>query len=150
MLSTRLVRLIETHADRLSQGLMHKFLHDPHCADLHKVSADELRARSYEIYRNLSDWLLGEKRHELERLYAEIGERRAQQGVAFSHLLYAITATKEHLWHFLEDEGVFTKPGELFGEMELFRMLELFFDRALYHAAQGYEKVHTGTVVAAD
>ena len=71
MLSTRLVRLIETHADRLSQHLMCKLQHDPHCADLHRVSPDELRARSYEIYRNLNDWLLSAKEHELERLYSE-------------------------------------------------------------------------------
>lgn len=149
MLSTRLVRLIETHADRLSQELIYKFLHDPHCAELHRVPLAELSARSYEIYRNLNDWLLAKKDQELAQLYAEIGERRAQQGVPFSHVLYAITATKSQLWHFLEDEGTFTKPVELFAEMELFRLLEQFFDRALYHAALGYERAARANRTAA-
>jgi hypothetical protein len=39
---------------------------------------------------------------------------------------------------------------ELFGEMELFRLVDQFFDRALYHAAVGYERVHHRTPVAAD
>jgi hypothetical protein len=140
MLSARLVHLIETHADQLSHDVLLRLQHDPRCADLVKVPAEELRSRSYEVYRNLSDWLLGSKTHEIERLYTHLGERRAGQGVAMASLLYAITLTKDQLWHFLEAEGLFTQPVELFGEMELFRMLDQFFDRALYHAALGHEQ----------
>jgi hypothetical protein len=151
MLATRLVQLIESHADRLSEGLLLKLQNDPSCADLRKVSPQELSARSYEIYRNLGNWLLGKTRHQLEQIYLDLGERRAQQGVAFSHFLYAITATKEQLWQYLECEGLVVEPVELFGEMELFRLVDQFFDRALYHAAVGYERVHHGakTVAAA-
>lgn len=149
MLATRLVRLIEAHAEQLSQGLMHKLRNDARCADMHKVPPEELRARTFEIYQHLSDWLLG-RPHELQRLYVEIGERRANQGVEFSHVLYAIMATKEQLWEFLENEGVVVKPVELFGEMELFRLLDQFFDRAMYYAAVGYQHAQAGKGVAAD
>ena len=37
-------------------------------------------------------------------------------------------------------KGVVTKPIELFAEMELFRLLDQFFDKALYYLAKGYEK----------
>ena len=148
MLATRLVRLIETHAEQLSQGLMHKLQNDARCADLHKVPPEELRARSFDIFRNLSDWILG-RPHELQQLYVEIGERRAHQGIEFSHVLYALTATKEQLWEFLEHEGLVVKPVELFGEMELFRLLDQFFDRALYYAAVGYEHARSCKTVAA-
>jgi len=150
MLAMRLVRLIELHADKLSRGLTQKLENNPHCSDLRKVPREELNARSYEIYRNLSDWLLTKTEHDVERVYGEVGVRRAQQGVAFSHLLYAITATKEELWKFLQDEGVVTKPVELFAEMELFRLLDQFFDKALYHLACAYEQVHRDSAVAAD
>jgi len=148
MLALRLVRLIESHADRLSQGLTHRLENDPHCADMRKVPRQELAARSHEIYRNLSDWLLYKTEHDIEHVYTEIGIRRARQQVAFSHLLYAITATKEHLWIFLQDEGVVTKPVELFAEMELFRLLDQFFDKALFYLAAGYESVHVREEVA--
>jgi len=36
-------------------------------------------------------------------------------------------------------KGVVTKPIELFAEMELFRLLDQFFDKALYYLAKGYE-----------
>ena len=149
MLATRLVHLIEQHADQLSHRLIRKLENDPDCVELRKVPVEELRARSYEVYRHLADWLVRKTENDLKQTYLEIGARRAHQGVAFSHVLYALTATKEELWKFLEDEGIVTKPIELFGEMELFRLLDQFFDRALYYAATGYEQARRGKAAAA-
>jgi hypothetical protein len=149
MLATRLVHLIELHADQLSHRLIRKLENDPLCVELRKVPVEELRARSYEVYRHLADWLVRKTEHDLRLAYLEIGARRAHQGVAFSHVLYALTATKEELWKFLEDEGIVTKPIELFGEMELFRLLDQFFDRALYYAATGYEQARRSNAAAA-
>lgn len=140
MMAIRLVRLIETHADRLSHGLLHKFQHAHHCADLKKVPAAELKDRSYEIYRNLSEWLTAKSESEIEHRYIALGQRRASQGVALSNVLWAITATKEHLWEFLDSEGFAEKPVEVLGELELLHRIEMFFDRALYYVAVGYEK----------
>jgi len=150
MLAMRLVRLIEAHADQLSQSLTRRLEGDPHCAGLRKVPPEELSARSYEIFSHLADWLLYKTEHELARVYTEIGTRRAKQGVTFSHVLYAITSTKEQLWVFLQDEGVVTKPVELFAEMELFRLLDQFFDKALYYLATGYESAQETHSAAAD
>jgi len=140
MMAIRLVRLIESHADKLSHGLLHKFQHLPHCSDLRKVPAAELKDRSYEIYRNLNEWLVNTTESEVEHRYTALGARRAAQGVSLSHLIWALTATKEHLWEFLETEGFAEKPVELLGELELLHRVEQFFDRALYYAAIGYEK----------
>jgi len=139
MLALRLVRLIEAHADQLSKGLIHQLEHDDRCAELRKVPEEELMRRSYDIYRHLSDWLLHKSEHELQRTYRELGVRRAAQDVALSHVLYAVLATKEHLWKFLQDEGAVTSPVELYGEMELFHLVDQFFDKAVCYMAAGYE-----------
>ncbi len=133
MLAIRLVRLIENHSEQLSRELSEKVWNSPRCSDLHKVPATELEARTREIYRNLSDWLMDKTEAEVERRYIELGETRAQQGVAYSHFVWAITATKEH-------EGLSDSPMELHGELELLHLLGQFFDRALYYAAVGYER----------
>jgi hypothetical protein len=148
MLATRLVHLIESHADLLSQSLTSKLENDPRCPGLRKVSAHELRAQTYEVYRHLGDWLLGKTDQEVEHVYSRLGERRAAQGVALSHFLYAMMATKEHLWKFLEEEGMVARPVELFGEMELFRLVDEFYDRTLYFGAVGYERVQAAKAVA--
>jgi hypothetical protein len=140
MIALRLVRFIELHSDPLARGLLEKFMHSPQTADLRKVPAGELHERSHAIFFNLSDWLTGKSEAEIERLYAWIGRRRAAQGVALPHLLAAIMMTKTHLWEFLERQGVLDKPGEIFGELELLRHLDRFFDRALYYATKGYEE----------
>jgi len=139
MLAGRLVRLIEKHSEQLSRELSEKVWNSPRCSDLHKVPANELEARTHEIYRNLSDWLLDKTEAELERRYTELGARRAQQGVAYSHFLWAITSTKEHMRAFVQREGLSDTAMELHGELELLFLLGKFFDRALYYAAVGYE-----------
>jgi hypothetical protein len=140
MLAVRLVRLIENHSDQLSRELSEKVWNSPRCSDLHKVPPNELEARTREIYRNMSDWLMNKTEAELERRYNELGETRAQQGVAYSHFVWAITATKEHLRAFVQREGLSDSAMELHGELELMHLLGQFFDRALYYAAVGYER----------
>jgi len=140
MLAVRLVRLIESHSDQLARGLMHKFETSEKCSDLRKVPREELHARSHEIYRNLSDWLMHKTEGEVERRYLEIGERRASQGVSLSHYIWAIAATKEHLREFLQREGFGDRPIELYGQLEMLHLLDQFFDRAVYYAAVGYER----------
>jgi hypothetical protein len=56
MLATRLVHLIELHADQLSHRLIRKLENDPLCVELRKVPVEELRARSYEVYRHPTGW----------------------------------------------------------------------------------------------
>ena len=139
MLAVRLVRLIENHSEQLSRELSEKVWNSPRCSDLHKVPPDELKARTHEIYRNLSEWLLNKTEAELEQRYTELGMRRAEQGVPYSHFLWAITATREHMRTFVQREGLSDSAMELHGELELMHLLGQFFDRALYYAAVGYE-----------
>ncbi len=147
MIAQRLVRLIETHADQLARGLRQKLASSELAADMRKVPSDELEFRVYEVYRNLSDWLMNRTEESVEQHYTAIGLRRASQGVALSHLIYAILAVKEHLWDFVRQEGMVEQHVELFQELELLLLVDRFFDRAVYFASRGYE--HSKTARAA-
>jgi hypothetical protein len=140
MFAIRLVQLIETHADKLSEALIHKLKNSNECGDLlGKVPAHELKHRTYEVYRHLSDWLIAKTLSDVEERYIGLGVRRARQGVPFSQLMFAIQTTKHVLWDYLLLEGLL-EPEDLIGEMELVRSLGQFFDRALYYTAIGYEQ----------
>jgi hypothetical protein len=143
MIALRLVRLIETHSDDLAEGLTQKLLSSDRTRDLRRVPAHELHQRCHEIYRNLSEWLLSKTDHEIESVYKHLGARRAQQGVSLAALTWAILLTKEHLWGFLDWEGVHGGLHNVFGELELLRLLDQFFDRAVYYATEGYEQATT-------
>ncbi|MBZ5570107.1 MAG: hypothetical protein LAN64_19985 [Acidobacteriia bacterium] len=142
LLAYRLVRLIETHADRLAKGLLVKLQNCEKCAAFKKVPSQEFEQRVYEIYDHLGEWLLGKKEEDVARRYTEIGKRREAQGVPMSQLIYAIMLTREHLWEYLKHEANVEKPVEVFGELEVLELLDQFFDRAMYYATQGYEKAH--------
>lgn len=139
MLALRLVHLIESHSDELADGLIRKLHTSDRMRDLRKVPSAELHARCHEIYRNLSTWLVSKTEKDIEQVYTHLGARRAEQGISLAHLIWAILQTKEHLWDFLEREGYHGGAQDVFGELELLRLLDQFFDRAVYFAADGYE-----------
>ena len=62
-----------------------------------------------------------------------------KQGVPYSDFLPAISATKEHQWEFMQAEGLFAEPVDMFGGMDLLHSLDRFFDCILYSAAIGYQ-----------
>ena len=140
MIALRLVHLIETHSEELAEGLTQKLLSSERTRDLRKVPASELHHRCHEIYRNLSEWLLTKTEQDIEKVYKALGNRRANQGVSLAALTWALLLTKEHLWSFLEWEGVHGGLHNVFGELELLRLLDQFFDRAVYYATEGYEE----------
>lgn len=149
MMAYRFVRLIETHSDALAAGLLDKVQRSEFTPEVNKhVPPEELKQRVSEIYRHLGEWLLGKTEFDIEQRYEEIGARRAQQGVPISEVIWTIVLTKENLWEFLKRESLLERPTEVFGELEIFQLLEQFFERALYYAAVGHEKAQmSGRVV---
>ena len=144
VLGSRMVRLIETHSEPLARGVVELVEKSEHCHDfLLKVPPEELQQTIQEIFQHLGVWLTRKTEREVERRYTAIGERRAEQGVSLSQLMFAIVATKERLWGYVAKEVLADpRPVELFQEVELAELVEQFFDRAIYYAAIGYEQYH--------
>jgi len=139
----RLVRLIETHSNELASCLLNRVRSSEATAAYDQVPDEDLKDRVYEIYRHLGDWLITRDQFDLEERYEKIGARRASQSVPFSQLAWAIVLTKDNLWEFLKLHSEMERPVEVFGELEMLQLLDLFFDRAVYFAAIGYEKART-------
>jgi hypothetical protein len=136
----RLVRLIETHSNELASCLLNRVRNSEATPDYYRVPDQDLRERVNDMYRHLGDWLLTRDEFDLQQRYQKIGARRAQQQVPFSQLAWAIVLTKDNLWEFLKKHSEMERPAEVFDELEMLELLDLFFDRASYHAAVGYEK----------
>jgi hypothetical protein len=140
MVALRLVRLIESHSDDLARALAEKIHTSARTQDLRKIPLEEVQERIGEILRHLSEWLLTKTEVEVERRYAELGARRAAQGISPADFVWAIVMTKEYLWEFLQRQGFLHSPVELYGEMELLWLLNQFFDQAVCAAIEGYEQ----------
>jgi len=145
VLGWRLVRLIETHSDQLARGLLERIENSERCREfVQRVPPEDLKDRVYEIYHHLGEWLLKKTERDVEHRYIAIGERRAAQGVPLSQFMFVIVATKENLWEYVTREAMLDRPVELFQELELFQLVEQFFDRAIYFGAIGYERYQLG------
>jgi hypothetical protein len=140
MIALRLVRLIENHSDELAGDLINKLHASARTTDMQKVPEGELRGRIHEILQHLSEWLLTKTPTDIEARYGELGARRAAQGVSLTDFCWAMVLTKEHLWEFLQRQGFLRSTVEIYGELELLRLLDQFFDRALCYATQAYEQ----------
>ena len=137
----RLVRLIETHSDRLAATLLERTERSEKTGNyIDKVPPEDVRQRVYEIYHHLGQWLINKKESDIEQRYLEIGALRWRQGVLLSQLIWAILLVKDNLFDFLNQEAAIERPSEVFGELEILQLLDQFFEQAVYYAAVGYER----------
>jgi len=140
MLGAHLVRLIEKHAEELAKGLTEKLHSCERTTAFRSVPSEELRHAAADLYHNLGEWLLTKTDSDIELRYTRIGARRGAQGVPLSQLVWAIFMSKEHLWAFLQRESIADRAFELYGELEMLRLLDQFFDRAAYYSMVGTEQ----------
>ena len=141
IMAHRLMKLIETHADALAETLEAKIVSSDRCTDYSRVSGDELKTLVGGIYGQLGLWLITKTEEDVERRYTMIGTRRAEQCVPVSQLLWCIVMVKENLWDYLRNLEALESTSEIFGELELMQMVDQFFDRAMYFAVRGHERV---------
>jgi hypothetical protein len=147
MLGMRFVRLIETHSQTLTLGLVEHIRTSDRTSDFRKISAEELQLAVKDVYRNLGEWLLQKTEGDIAHRFLAIGARRASQGIRLHQLVWALILSRDHLFHFLQREAFADNLFELHGELELHQLLNQFFDRALYHAIVGFNETnHTPTL----
>ena len=147
LLAYRLVKLIEMHSDGLARSLHERYRSDKKCSAYANVPEDELKAKVYEVYRHLGEWLMGKTEADVEHRYLEIGAKRFEQGVPASQVVWMICLVRENLWDYLQKYAELQKPAEIFGEVELLEMLDQFFNRAIYCATLGHERAQNGDEV---
>jgi hypothetical protein len=149
MLSQRLFRLIEAGSDELANDLVDRLRHSSRTVDYFKIPEEELRQNAGSMYRHLGDWLLNKTETDIEFRYTQLGEKRAEQGIAISDLVWALVITKENLWRFLQTHAAVDHIVGLYGELEFVQLVDQFFDRALYYAVHGYQRARQGAPKAA-
>ncbi|HXZ81986.1 MAG TPA: hypothetical protein VEG30_18800 [Terriglobales bacterium] len=146
----KLVQHMKTNADRMSEGMLQKIRNSDRCgALLQKVPEDEHKRYALQIYLDLTDWLSAETDSIVEQHYSAVGIRRAQQGVPFSNLFWAVCIARDYLWEYIQQECLLDEPVEFWGGVNLLRSLNQFFDRALYFTLVGYQKAGQDTFSSA-
>lgn len=140
MIGNRLFSIVEAHSGELAKNLARKLRTSERTPGYRDIDEDDLIQLALQVYENLSDWLLTKTTSDIELRYGQLGSRRAQQGVPLSQLVWALMMSKEELWSLLQRERMADRILELYGEREFARMLDNFFDQAIYFGVRGYEE----------
>jgi hypothetical protein len=136
----RLVKLIEAHSGELCRDLTEQIVKSERTSDFRRIPGEELRLAAHEVYRNLGEWLLQKTESEIETRFRAVAVRRAAEGIRLHQFVWALLLSRDRLWHFLRHQSFADDIVALYGELELQRLLNQFFDRAIYYAVLGYEE----------
>ena len=150
MLSRRIIKLIETHADSLTQEVVQDVQTNEHTRSHARIPTEELSFRVLTLYRNLGNWIGDPKDDAIRHEYEEWGRIRCQQGIPTSEIAFCLILIKKHLRSYIREHAAVVFSGDRLvpGEMvplELYSIQELnyvvgdFFDRALWYLLRGYE-----------
>lgn len=151
MLSVRLIKLIETHAESLTREVVDDLLTNERTPAFHHIPRGELVPRVLRLFEHLGSWIGDPNEGTIRAEYEDWGRIRYRQGIPMSEVVYSLILTKTHLRRYIREHaniifsGDRVTPGE-FIPLELFSIQELnyvvgdFFDRALYYLTRGYEK----------
>ena len=150
MLGARLLQLIQSHAGSLTSEVMTDLRTNERTPSFRPLSPSGLESRIGALYSNLGKWIGDADENAVRDEYEEMGRRRFRDGVPVSEIVYALLLTKHHLRRYIRDHGLVDFAGdrmmpdellplELHSIQELNYQVGVFFDRALYHLARGYE-----------
>ncbi len=149
-LCDRLIRIIETHAEELTQRTIEKLRTSPQTTSYHSLSHQDLHSRVYAVYHDLGRWLWEKSSDSVRAWYNELGEYRCKEGVPLAEVLWALVLTKERLLDYLAAYGFADSAMELYQQQEFERLVSHFFDRAVCFTAEGYEhRAHIQEQIAA-
>jgi hypothetical protein len=141
LISQKLVQLIERNADSLAKKWLADVQKHPDTPTYHRFNPAELYRRSYTVYSQLGKWISYETtRAEIAEYYMALGKQRRREGFAVSEVIQALIITRRHVWLKVSSEGLLDTALELLRAMELSNRVVLFFDRAIFYTAMGYEK----------
>ena len=141
MRAPKLVQHMKNNAESMSAKVLEKIRASERCKELMaRVPAEEQKIHARDTYAALTDWLANESDSSLQERYIALGIRRANQGVPFSQVFWAVCIASEHLWDYMQQECLLEEPVEFWGGVMLLHSLKQFFDRSLYFTLLGYQK----------
>ena len=140
MRAGKLVQHMKGNAERISAEVVKKIRASQRCGDLVSKLQEEQERSVAGIYRDLAAWLATESDSSIERRYVVLGLLRAQQGIPFSNLFWAVCIAHEYLWEYMQQECLLDEPVEFWGGVNLLSSMTRFFDRVLYFTLHGYEQ----------
>ena len=150
MISASLIDLIEVHAPQLTNDVVQELHTNERTRGFRAVKREDLEQRLFELLNHLGDWIGSPKAERVRTEFTEWGQRRFDQQVPLSEIIFAVIILKQHLRRYIRENGLvdaafprveqeYVLPMHLHSLQELNFTVGVFFDEAIYNLARGYE-----------
>ena len=138
--SRKLVDLIERSADELTATYVQDIRRDPRMPSYQGFDQKEIYRRAYLVYSQLGKWVSQETtREEIRTYWRALGRQRRREGFPFSEIVLSLCHIRRLLWAKVQSAGLMDTALDFYQAMDLHHRVVVFFDRALYYAALGFE-----------
>lgn len=139
-LSNKLIDIIEKNAEVIANRWMHDVKTNKSTPTYAHVNPDASLERNLLFIKQFGKWLGGYfTDREVRQYYIDLGNTRKNEGFGLSEVLSAISLTRKYVWEFALSQGMWNKTIDIYMTLELERRMMLFFDKASYYVAKGFE-----------
>ncbi|MCK4677729.1 MAG: NUDIX hydrolase [Bacteroidales bacterium] len=146
-LSDKLIRLIEKNAEIIANHWLEDVRTNKSTPAYKNFDPQKSFHRNKQILAQFGKWLGGHhKDTDIKKYYRKLGKERQNEGFALSEVISALSLTRKHIWQFALSQRVWTKAIDIYMYLELERRMMIFFDKATFYMAKGYEKGQSANI----
>jgi len=143
MISDRLVQLLESQAERLTNSWVELLRSNENTQTYGVIDDAILIKRIHDVYRKLHLWLdWGVSSEDVARYFMLIGQERQEQDIPLCAVCYAVILARRNLYIHIMEESVPRDSLEMQQVNEFNSRITYFFDKAIYFIIKGYEGKH--------
>jgi ADP-ribose pyrophosphatase YjhB (NUDIX family) len=141
LLSSRLTDTVEKNAEQIARLWIQDVTSNRSTPTYHTFDKARLYRRVHSILSQFDKWLGGYySDNDIRHFYMALGKERRKEGFKLSEVLSALSLSRKHIWEFALARGMWQKTIDIYMALELDRRIMIFFDKAAFYTAQGYEK----------
>jgi len=140
-LSNKLIDIIEKNAEVIANRWIHDVLTNKSTPTYAHADRESSFQRVLLFIRQYGKWLGGYfSDKDAREYYIQLGVQRRSEGFRVSEVLSAISLSRKYIWEFALSQGMWNRTIDIYMTLELERRMMLFFDKASYYVAKGYEQ----------
>lgn len=139
-LTKKLVTLIENNTETLTKRAMEDLKKHPGTKSYRSLTDAQLYGRVAQVYGEFDKWMLNQiKKEDIKKTFLAVGKRRREEGFELSEVVQALIIIRRHIWLLVDGENFFDTALDLHMAIDLINHTLIFFDRAIYFTAVGFE-----------
>ena len=133
--------LIEENVDSMAQRWLEIVSRHSGTPTYHNWQERDLHKRACDVYGTLAQLLSKPTlKKQVRDPYLALGRQRAREGFTLSEVIQAMIITRRVLWFKVQSVHLLEETRELEHVIDLYNRVLIFFDRAIFYTAQGFEE----------